>query len=147
MHRPAPSPYRPRSAKTAPSPARWHGYGRGPPGRPAERAGWRQSQRSRSLPSFRGQRLMQKVRVTPVVEFEPARIRVRPIVVHPLGHEVALVQLVEEHECPLVLLHIIVDPYFVVRDVLVHVLVPAFGELDIEDAADEPALDDPDLYR
>src|SRR2546428_1852483 len=98
-----------------------------------------------SLPAFLGQGLVQFGRMIAVVPFASTRFRVRIIVLPSLGHEVSLVQLVEHDESLLLLMDIVVDPQLVVRNVLIHVLMSAFGEFDVIHAADETALDEPDL--
>ena len=55
-------------------------------------------------------------------------------------------QLVEQHESVLVVVDVIVDPDFVARHELVHVVVAALGKVDVVAAAYEPAVDEPHVY-
>ena len=78
------------------------------------------------------------------VVLDPARFGVRLAVGPcPRCHAVALVQFVQEHVAPLRLGDVVVDPDLAGRHELVDVVVAAGGEVDVEDAADQPPVDDP----
>ena len=70
--------------------------------------------------------------------FDAAGIAVRLAVRPAGGHFAALVQLVEEDVAALLFLDAVVYPELVLRHELVHVIVAAGGEINVEDAADEP---------
>ena len=72
--------------------------------------------------------------------FKRARVFVCPAVCPPPGHQVALVEFMEEDIWPLRLLEIIVNPHLVVRDEFVHMIVPTFSEVDIKRAPNEPTV-------
>ena len=66
------------------------------------------------------------------------------LVVRPAtGHSIAFVKLMEEHVAPLFFFDVIIDPDFVLRDEFINIVVAAFSKVDIEHAANEATVDDP----
>lgn len=60
-----------------------------------------------------------------------------------VSHPVAFMEFVEQDESPLFLRNRVIDPDFPRGDKLVHVIVSTSREVDVEDAAHEPAVHNP----
>lgn len=87
---------------------------------------------------------MQLVWVMSAAAFKQAGFGVG-LVVGPAGsHSISLVKFVEEDVAAFELFDIIIYPDFVIRHKFIYVVVSAGGKVDIEDTANEAAVDNPD---
>jgi hypothetical protein len=98
------------------------------------------------LPSFRGQGIVQLVRMMPTVVLELARIFMSLAVSPSFAHKVPFMELMEEHIGPLNFLQVIVNPHLVVWNELIDMVVSPLRKIDIEHAPHEPPVNDPHAH-
>jgi hypothetical protein len=77
--------------------------------------------------------------------FDMARRAVRLVIIPALGHQMAFVELVEQHVFELTGLEVVVQPDFSRGDKRVDFVVPALGVIDKKQVPDELSVDNPNL--
>ena len=87
---------------------------------------------------------MQLIRMVSTVVLHPARLGMGFAIGPSRGHPVSLVQLVQQDVAALSFDDRIIDPDLAVGHELIYLVVPSFGEVDVESAPDQPAVHDPD---
>lgn len=84
--------------------------------------------------------------MVPEVIFQPTGLRVGLAVWPAFRHQVSLVQFVEEHITALRFFNGIINPNFTLRNKLIHVIVAAFGEVNVKYTPHQSPVDNPDAY-
>ena len=74
-------------------------------------------------------------------------IFMRAIVVPTLRHQISLVQLMEQDKRTLRFCQVVVDPHFVLRNKLVHIVMSTFSEINIKYTSHKTPVDNPDTHR
>ncbi len=87
---------------------------------------------------------MQLSGIVPTVKLDPVGLGMSVVIIPSTAHQILLIQLVKENEPALSLADIIIDPHFVFRHILVHMVMTAGSELHVKPATHQPSIDDPD---
>ncbi len=89
---------------------------------------------------------MQLIGVVPAVVFQAAGLGVSFVVRPALSHAVSFVKLMQQDKAALAFDDGIINPDLILGHELVNIVMAAFGKVDIEYAAHETPINNPDAY-
>ena len=96
-------------------------------------------------PAFRSECIMEFVRVVSAMKLQAAGLSVSLAVWNTVRHSVPFVQLVKKHKAALLLHDRVIDPDLTSRYEFIDVIVSSRREVDVENAAHESTIYDPDI--